>query len=125
MICECCGKTIDQIDIDFNNVIRDVCQYFNIKQDLIYSKRRDRKIVNVRNIIIDLIYYNPFQKYTMAEIGKHLGNRDHTTIINSIKKVNEWVEYDHEFREMYLKAHKIIFGNLDQAKRKKAIYDTI
>jgi len=34
-----------------------------------------------------------FTDITLVEIGKHLGNRDHSTVIHSIKKIEDMLQY--------------------------------
>jgi chromosomal replication initiation ATPase DnaA len=33
-------------------------------------------------------------------IGRALGNRDHTTVLNGLKRAEEWRESDRDFREI-------------------------
>lgn len=61
------------------------CNIFKIK-----SKVRKQEFLNVRHIYsyIGKLYFN----FTLREIAHEIGNRDHTTIINSINFVKNFIE---------------------------------
>lgn len=61
------------------------------------SKRRDLEICEARHMAMFLI-----KKYTgasLSAIGKFFGNRDHTTVIHSIKHVNDMITTEKGYRE--------------------------
>ena len=75
-----------------------VCDYYNLTKQQICSSTRTKNIANPRHIAIYLsrkLIDAPYDK-----IGEEFGNRDHSTIMNSCKKVEEMIKTN----PAYLKA---------------------
>jgi len=68
-----------------NVIISKVCSYFNITNDDIISKKRNRELVEPRMYAIYLI--TEFLNIPLSNIGQMLGGRDHTTIMHARNKV--------------------------------------
>jgi len=67
-----------------------IYQYTDISAEVIKSKTRKSEIVIIRFIQAWLM-----KKYTLmslCSIGKHLGGRDHSTIIHVLKTIEDWYE---------------------------------
>ena len=56
-----------------------VCEYFNIKKDLIQSKSRKREIVQARQVA--MYFTKMHTELSLAQIGSHIGNRNHATVV--------------------------------------------
>jgi chromosomal replication initiator protein len=67
-----------------------ICQYTGIDTEVIKSKTRKSEIVIIRFIQAWLMKRYTFM--SLCSIGKHLGGRDHSTIIHVIKTVEDWYE---------------------------------
>lgn len=64
-----------------------VCRHFGITNTDLCSHRRQSYLTKPRHIVAYLS-----RKYTgrsMPEIGRWLGNRDHTTILNSLRRIGK------------------------------------
>ena len=61
-----------------DDIIRVVCEYFNIKATQLRGAKRDASLVRARHICMYLL--NVDLHLTLVEIGNLLGGRDHTTI---------------------------------------------
>ena len=81
----------------FQNLIIDICQFFNISVEDMKSKSRLGKVVKCRHVVSFILYLNT--PLTLKSIGEHVGNRDHSTIIHSIDLVKDLMEYNKGFRE--------------------------
>ena len=60
------------------------------------SPRRSRSLARPRQIAMYLT-----KKYTtnsLPEIGRKFSNRDHTTVIHAVKKIDELVKNDNEIK---------------------------
>ena len=71
-------------------IIEVVSEHFQISMNQIISKARNSDIVRPRHIAMYLC--KNMTDATMESIGVLLGNRDHTTVINGVKKITK--EYD-------------------------------
>ena len=49
-----------------------------------------------------------FTRLTLREIGELLGDRNHATVLNSIKVTENLIEYDDQFRQSYDEALELI-----------------
>lgn len=67
-----------------------IYQHTDMEMELIKSKTRKAEVVIVRFIQAWLM-----KKYTimsLCSIGKHLGGRDHSTIIHVLKTIEDWYD---------------------------------
>ena len=60
------------------------------------SARRSRSLARPRQIAMYLA--KQFTTNSLPEIGRKFSNRDHTTVIHAVKKVNELISKDNEIR---------------------------
>ena len=90
------GRTNHHQAITVDDVRRKVCQYFDLKEEVINSKSRKQEVVYARQIAIYLA-----SKYTGSnnvQIGRSIGGRNHATVIHSIKQVQNLLETDEQAR---------------------------
>ena len=71
-----------------------VCKFFKISKNEMLSSRRSRYLVRPRQIAIYLTKI--LTSKSLPEIGREFSNRDHTTIIHSVKKIEKLKENDPE-----------------------------
>ena len=72
-----------------------VCDYFNIKKELIQSKSRKREIVQARQVAM---YFTKLHtELSLSQIGYHIGKRNHATVIHSYNTVKGLIEVDKTF----------------------------
>jgi chromosomal replication initiator protein len=70
---------------DITLLLHAVADYFNLAPEELINKKRDRKTTLARHVAIYLMRegYN----YSLAEIGKELGGRNHATILHGYEKI--------------------------------------
>ena len=73
----------EQITID--KIIETICGYYNVKKSDLIGKKRNKEIVDPRQICVYII--TELLDVPLESIGKALGGRDHTTIIHARDKV--------------------------------------
>jgi chromosomal replication initiation ATPase DnaA len=124
MICECCQqritiKNLNNPNEDFIEVkiLNAVSEYYGISKHLIEGKSRVRNVAEARFVFVEMLYNDPYSRITMAAIGRLL-NRDHTTIIHSIKQVRNWLQIDDNFRNNYLNVHLKVYNQDAEFMRK-------
>ena len=74
-----------------------VSQHFNIKMSDMSSARRSRTVARPRQVAMYLS--KNLTSRSLPEIGRRFGNRDHTTVIHAVKKVEELRSKDLSFDE--------------------------
>lgn len=71
--------------IDIKTIIRVVAESYNIKPIEILSDRRTMDIVEPRHVAIYLARI--LTRFSLPQIGKHFGGRDHTTCLHAFQKI--------------------------------------
>tara|TARA_Y100001970_G_C14030142_1_gene748147 strand:- start:304 stop:1029 length:726 start_codon:yes stop_codon:yes gene_type:complete len=95
------AKTVlkDLLNLNENKVTIDliqtlVCKFFKISKNEMLSSRRSRYLVRPRQTAIYLTKI--LTSKSLPEIGREFSNRDHTTIIHSVKTIEKLKEKDPE-----------------------------
>ena len=105
------GKGLkDLLNLSENKVTIDliqtvVCQYFKISKNEMLSARRSRYLVRPRQTAIYLAKL--LTSKSLPEIGRSFSNRDHTTVIHSVKTIERLRHQDEELN-----------SNIDNLKNK-------
>ncbi len=84
--------TENKVDID--NIQTIVCKYFKISKNEMLSPRRSRYLVRPRQTAIYLA--KMLTSKSLPEIGRSFANRDHTTVIHSVKTIEKLKKNDNE-----------------------------
>jgi chromosomal replication initiator protein len=87
-----------------------VCKFFKISKNEMLSSRRSRYLVRPRQTAIYLTKI--LTSKSLPEIGREFSNRDHTTIIHSVKTIEKIKEKDPEMLENINKLKdQILYNN--------------
>lgn len=78
-------------------IIDFVCGYYRTPIDVVFTKTRKVEICLVRQIIQYLMHKHC--SFGSAEIGKKTGGRDHATVLNSIKRIKDYLDSNRVFAE--------------------------
>ena len=92
--------------INVESIQNIVAVYFNLNIQEMLSPRRSRSLARPRQIAMYLA-----KKYTtnsLPEIGRKFSNRDHTTVIHAVKKINELIKNDNEIKHSITEIIKIL-----------------
>jgi chromosomal replication initiator protein len=84
----------NKVSIDF--IQSSVCKFFKISKNEMLSSRRSRYLVRPRQAAIYLTKI--LTSKSLPEIGREFSNRDHTTIIHSVKTIEKLKKDDEELR---------------------------
>ena len=105
----------DLLNISENKVTIDliqtlVCKFFKISKNEMLSSRRSRYLVRPRQTAIYLTKI--LTSKSLPEIGREFSNRDHTTIIHSVKTIEKLKEKDPEMIDNINKLkNQILYNN--------------
>ncbi|WP_440650685.1 chromosomal replication initiator protein DnaA [Candidatus Pelagibacter sp. HIMB1495] len=105
----------DLLNISENKVTIDliqtiVCKFFKISKNEMLSSRRSRYLVRPRQTAIYLTKI--LTSKSLPEIGREFSNRDHTTIIHSVKTIEKIKEKDPEMVDNINKLkNQILYNN--------------
>tara|TARA_R110001599_G_scaffold73906_2_gene204223 strand:- start:3598 stop:3993 length:396 start_codon:yes stop_codon:yes gene_type:complete len=79
------------------NLIRLVFNYFEVPTEMMKSKSRKREIIVARQFA-SFFLKQEFQRLSLQKIADYFGQH-HSSIVHSIKQINNLVEYDFESKE--------------------------
>ena len=104
----------DLLNLTENNVTIDsiqtiVCKFFKISKNEMLSSRRSRYLVRPRQTAIYLTKI--LTTKSLPEIGREFSNRDHTTIIHSVKTIEKLKEKNPDMNDNIKKLKNIILYN--------------
>ena len=95
-----------QENISIDDIVKIVSREMNVKPSDIKSKKRTRNVVNARRIVIYLA--RNLTPNSMPQIAQYVGMKDHTAISHAMKKINEIIENDENFKVLLEEfSHKI------------------
>jgi len=98
----------NKVTIDLIQTI--VCKFFKISKNEMLSSRRSRYLVRPRQTAIYLTKI--LTSKSLPEIGREFSNRDHTTIIHSVKTIEKLKEKDVEMVDNINKLkNQILYNN--------------
>ncbi len=85
--------------VNIDNIQKTVAEYFKIRVADLSSKNRKQTVTRPRQMAMCLA--RELTSHSFPEIGDAFGGRDHTTVMNACKKINELKEADHKVAEDY------------------------
>ena len=81
-----------------------VASHFNLNIQELLSPRRSRSLARPRQIAMYLAKQHTTN--SLPDIGRKFSNRDHTTVIHAVKKIEELIKKDNEIRQSVIELKK-------------------
>lgn len=78
--------------VSINTVVKQISEYYNLDERVIYEKTRRKEIVKARQVIMFILREDFNESY--PSIGLKLGGKDHTTVIHSYEKIKNELMHD-------------------------------
>jgi len=89
------GSEPKRVKID--DILRTVSKHFGVNRSDLLSSRRNRSIVRPRQI--GMYLSKQLTSRSLPEIGRRFGNRDHTTVLHAIRKIDQLMKEDPSMQE--------------------------
>ena len=83
--------------VTIEEIQRRVAEHFNMKLADMHSERRARAVARPRQVAMYLA--KQLTTRSLPEIGRKFGNRDHTTVMHAVRKIEELCSLDAGFSE--------------------------
>ena len=83
--------------VTVEEIQRQVANHFEIRLADMHSARRSRAVARPRQVAMYLSKH--LTQYSLPDIGRRFGGRDHTTVLHAVKKVDELRSIDKQFNE--------------------------
>tara|TARA_Y100001970_G_scaffold105480_1_gene132161 strand:+ start:15297 stop:16724 length:1428 start_codon:yes stop_codon:yes gene_type:complete len=104
---------INENKVTIDNIQTIVCKYFKISKNEMLSSRRSRYLVRPRQTAIYLA--KMLTSKSLPEIGRYFSNRDHTTVIHSVKTIDKLRKEDNELNiKIDTLKNKILYNKEDE-----------
>ena len=84
-----------------------VAAHFNLNIHELLSPRRTRILARPRQIAMYLAKQHTTN--SLPDIGRKFSNRDHTTVIHAVKKIDELIKKDNEIKQSVIEIRKKLF----------------
>ena len=75
-------------------ILSEVCDAYNVSIEEVTSKKRNAELVEPRQVVMYLCRH--LTDFSLADIGKILGKKDHTTIIHGVNKIETEISQNEE-----------------------------
>jgi len=86
-------------NIEVNDIQKEVAKHYAVTISDLSSKSRKQHIVLARQIAIFICH--ELTNLSLANIGKHFGKRDHSTILHAINKIKKSIEESSDIKNDY------------------------
>lgn len=101
------GGGVSQVTLQ--NIIDAVTRFYNVKLSDLQSKRRHKSITEPRQICMWLARKRT--RFSLEEIGGYFGGRDHTTVMHSIRTVDDRSRMDNNLAQVLAQLDEQIGSN--------------
>ena len=99
------NSNIRSINVEFIQNL--VASHFSLNIHELLSQRRSRSLARPRQIAMYLS--KQYTTNSLPDIGRKFSNRDHTTVIHAVKKIEELIKKDNEIRQNIIEIKKKLF----------------
>ena len=86
-------------NIDINDIQKESAKHYGVTISDLSSKNRKQSIVLARQMAIFIAH--EMTSLSLSKIGKHFGNRDHSTVLHAIKRIKERTKKEPEIKDEY------------------------
>ncbi len=83
--------------VRIEDILRIVSRHYKVPRNDLLSSRRSRDVVRPRQIAMYLA--KSLTSRSLPEIGRRFGGRDHTTVLHSVRKVEQMIKDDGELAQ--------------------------
>jgi len=95
--------------INVENIQNLVAAHFNLNLQEMLSPRRSRSLARPRQIAMYLAKQHTTN--SLPDIGRKFSNRDHTTVIHAVRKIDELIKKDNEVKQNVNEINKKLFNS--------------
>ena len=89
-------RKVNQIDVQ--NIIKTVCRTLKVKEKDVLGKGRSMEVALARQVCMFITKEKT--NMSLANIGKQIGGRDHSTVIHAHKNIKEKINSDIELKNI-------------------------
>lgn len=87
----------DSDEPQLQSITKHVSKYFNLRATELKGKTRQQRVVRARGVAMFLA--RQLTANSLESVGRHFGNRDHTTVLHACRKTESLLETDPSIRQ--------------------------
>ena len=95
-ILDAMGTSTKNKQITFDDIIQVTSDYFKIKKEEFFTKKRTQNIAYPRQIAMYLC--REILAIPLKNVGQYLGNRDHTTVMHGVEKIEKELQTNEQLQ---------------------------
>ena len=99
------NSNVKTVNVEFIQNL--VASHFNLNIHELLSPRRSRVLARPRQIAMYLS--KQYTTNSLPDIGRKFSNRDHTTVIHAVRKIDELIKKDNEIKQNVIDIKKKLF----------------
>lgn len=80
-------------EVTIEDIVRNTCDYYHIKDESVYTSSRKRDIVLARQVSMYLAH-KLLPGLSLARIGQCIGSKDHSTVLHACRTIDDLVGVD-------------------------------
>lgn len=80
-------------EVTVEDIVRNTCDYYHVKEDSIFTSSRKRDIVLARQMAMFLTH-KLLPNLSLAKIGQQIGSKDHSTVLHACRTIEEQLGVD-------------------------------
>ena len=84
-------------EISIEDIVKEVCSYFDVSPEDLQTKSRKRSIVQTRQVA--MYFAKELTDFSLAVIGGKIGGRDHATVLHACKTVSNLSISDKDYKQ--------------------------
>lgn len=88
------------------DIMRVIARHFGVSKSDLLSQRRHRSVVHPRQI--GMYLSKKLTQRSLPEIGRRFGNRDHTTVLHAVRKIESKITEDARLRDEVEELKKLL-----------------
>lgn len=85
-----------KLSLTSDRILDSVCKYFSVEKEDILGKRKNKEIVEPRQIAMYLMY--DMLDLPLTSIGQYFGGRDHTTVMHAREKISNLIKTNNRIK---------------------------
>lgn len=93
----CLQSSDDDEQPQLQSITKRVSKYFNLRSADLRGKTRQQRVVRARGVAMFLA--RQLTGNSLESVGRHFGNRDHTTVLHACRKTESLIEADPSIRQ--------------------------
>ena len=94
--------------VSIKDVIKAVCEFYNVEEKTLYEKTRRKEVVKPRQIAMYILRQDFNTSYPY--IGQKLGGRDHTTVIHACDKIKSAIKTESALEQEIEQIREVIYS---------------